>query len=133
MVSREDGYITLDFDPNEPPESYCHDCGVQFDNSFELVDHTLEEDEEFDPYYILPNGMKLLLGSLLRFIYNHSKEPEQIELITQSTYITLFAAEMGFDMIDELVEDMVVKSAMQNLDQNIEKLLSKETDEEGGA
>jgi hypothetical protein len=93
----------------------------------------MEDDEEFDPYYILPNGMKLLLGSLLRFMYKHSKEPEQIELITQSTYITLFAAEMGFDMIDELVEDMVVKSAMQDLDANIEKLLSKDKDEEGGA
>lgn len=122
-----------EFDPNEPPESYCHECDTQFDNSFDLVDHTLDEDEEFDPYYILPNGMKLLLGSLLRFMYNHSNEPEQIELITQSTYVTLFAAEMGFDMIDELVEDMVVKSAMQNLEQNIEKLLSKDTDEEGGA
>ena len=133
MVSREDGYLDLEFDPNEPPESYCHDCGIQFENSFELVDHTLDEDEEFDPYYILPNGLKLLLGSLLRFMYNHAEEPVQIKLITQSTYITLFAAEMGFDMIDELVEDMVVKSAMQNLDQNIEKLLSKETDEEGGA
>ncbi len=50
-------------------------------------------------------------------MYNHSEEPEQIKLITQSTYVTLFAAEMGFDMIDELVEDMVVKSAMQDLDQ----------------
>jgi hypothetical protein len=133
VVSREDGYLDLDFDPNEPPESYCHECDRQFNNSFELVDHTMEEDEEFDPYYILPNGMKLLLGSLLRFMYKHSKEPEQIELITQSTYITLFAAEMGFDMIDELVEDMVVKSAMQDLDANIEKLLSKDKDEEGGA
>jgi hypothetical protein len=40
---------------------------------------------------------------------------------------------MGFDMIDELVEDMVVKSAMQDLDASIEKLLTKDTDEEGGA
>lgn len=125
--------MTLEFDPNEPPESYCHDCNKQFDNSFELVDHTMNDDEEFDPYYILPNGFKLLLGSLLRFMYRKADEPEQIKLITQSTYITLFAAEMGFDMIDELVEDMVVKSAMQNLEQNIEKLLSKDTDEEGGA
>ncbi len=122
-----------DFDPNEPPESYCHECETQFENSFELIDHTLDDDEEFDPYYLLPNGFRLLLGSLLRFMYNHSEEPEQIKLITQSTYVTLFAAEMGFDMIDELVEDMVVKSAMQDLDASIEKLLTKDTDEEGGA
>lgn len=121
-----------EFDPEEPPESYCHDCDIQFDNSFELVDHTLEDEEEFDPYYPLPNGTKLLLGSLLRFMYNNSGRPEQIELISQSTYITLFAAEMGFDMIDELVEDMVVKSAMQDLDKDIEKLLTKDADEEGG-
>jgi hypothetical protein len=123
----------LEFDPNEPPESYCHECDVQFDNSFDLIDHTLEDDEEFDPYYPLPNGMQLYLGSLLRFMYHHAEEPEQIKLMAQSTYITLFAAEMGFDMVDELVEDMVVKSAMQNLDANIEKLLTKDTDEEGGA
>ena len=122
-----------DFDPNEPPESYCHECDTQFENSFELIDHTLEEDEDFDPYYVLPNGMKLLLGSLLRFMYNHSEEPEQIELITQSTYVTLFAAEMGFDMIDELVEDMVVKSELQNLDEELRKLLAKDDDGEGGA
>ena len=133
MVSRENGFLMDEFDPNEPPESYCHECDVQFDNSFELIDHTLDDDEEFNPYYLLPNGFKLLLGSLLRFIYNHADEPEQIELITQSTYVTLFAAEMGSDMIDELVEDMVVKSAMQNIDEVLRDLLSKDTDEEGGA
>ena len=123
----------MDFDALEPPESYCHECKTQFENSFELIDHTLEDDEEFDPYYALPNGFMLLLGSLLRFMYYHRNEPEKIALISQSTYVTLFASEMGYDMVDELVEDMVVKSELQNLDEELRKLLTKDNDGEGGA
>ena len=118
----------------EPPHNYCHDCHQQFEDSFQLVDHYLEEDEEFDPYYILPNGYKLLLGSLLRFMFNHADEPNQIRLITQSTYVTLFASENGYDLVDELVEDMVVKSALVDFDQNLARLLETDTnDDEGGA
>jgi hypothetical protein len=94
----------------------------------------MEDDEEFDPYYILPNGFKLLLGSLLRFMFNHAEEPEQIRLITQSTYVTLFASEMGYDLVDELVEDMVVKSALADFDKDLAKLLDKDpNDNESGA
>jgi len=107
---------------------------MQFEDSFELIDHHLEDDEEFDPYYILPNGYKLLLGSLLRFMFNNADEPDQIRLITQSTYVTLFASENGYDLVDELVEDMVVKSALVDFDQNLARLLETETnDDEGGA
>jgi hypothetical protein len=98
------------------------------------VDHYYEDDEEFDPYYILPNGYKLLLGSLLRFMYNNADVPEQIKLITQSTYVTLFASENGYSLVDELVEDMVVKSALVDFDQNLARLLETDTnDDEGGA
>lgn len=118
---------------DEPPHNYCNDCNETFENSFQLIDHTLEEDDEFDPYYLLPNGYKLLLGSLLRFMYNNANEPEQIKLITQSTYVTLFASENGYDLVDELVEDMIVKSALQNFDEDLEALLKKDTtDEEDG-
>ena len=118
---------------DEPPHNYCNDCNETFENSFQLIDHTLEEDDEFDPYYLLPNGFKLLLGSLLRFMYNNANEPEQIKLITQSTYVTLFASENGYDLVDELVEDMIVKSALQNFDEDLEALLKKDTtDEEDG-
>jgi hypothetical protein len=65
-------------------------------------------------------------------MYIHADEPEQIRMITQSTYVTLFAAENGYDLVDELVEDMIVKSAVQNIDEEIRKLLSKDTNEEGG-
>ena len=118
---------------DEPPHNYCNDCNETFDDSFQLIDHTLEEDDEFDPYYLLPNGFKLLLGSLLRFMYNNANEPEQIKLITQSTYVTLFASENGYDLVDELVEDMIVKSALHNFDEDLEALLKKDTtDEEDG-
>lgn len=121
----------MNFDIGGEPHNYCNDCDQEFEDSFELIDHVLDEDEEFDPYYVLPNGFKLQLGSLLRFFFAHAEDPEQIRLITQSTYVTLFAAENGYDLIDELVEDMVVKSAMQDLDEGLRDLLSKDTDEEG--
>lgn len=118
---------------DEPPHNHCNECNETFDDSFQLIDHTLYDDEEFDPYYLLPNGYKLLLGSLLRFMYNNADEPEQIKLITQSTYVTLFASENGYDLVDELVEDMIVKSALQNFDEDLEALLKKDTtDEEDG-
>lgn len=118
---------------DEPPHNYCNDCNETFENSFQLIDHTLEEDDEFDPYYLLPNGYKLLLGSLLRFMYNNASEPEQIKLITQSTYVTLFASENGYDLVDELVEDMIVRSALQHFDEDLEALLKKDiADEEDG-
>lgn len=118
---------------DEPPHNYCNECNETFDDSFQLIDHTLYEDEEFDPYYLLPNGFKLLLGSLLRFMYNNANEPEQIKLITQSTYVTLFASENGYDLVDELVEDMIVKSALQHFDEDLEALLKKDVaDEEDG-
>jgi len=122
--------VTFD---DEPPHNYCNDCNETFENSFQLIDHTLEEDDEFDPYYLLPNGYKLLLGSLLRFMYNNADEPEQIKLITQSTYVTLFASENGYDLVDELVEDMIVRSALQHFDEDLEALLKKDiADEEDG-
>jgi len=122
------------FEPNDDDEyNFCNECKQEFEDSFQLIDHVLEDDEEFDPYYLLPNGFKLHLGSLLRFFFAHAEDAQQIKMMTQSTYVTLFAAENGYDLMDDLVEDMVVKSAMQDLDKNIEKLLSKDTDEEGGA
>jgi uncharacterized protein YjaG (DUF416 family) len=116
------------------PHNYCNDCNKQFDDSFQLIDHLLEDDEDFDPYYILPNGYKLLLGSLLRFMFNNKDKPDQIALISQSTYVTLFASEMGYDLVDDLVEDMVVRSALVDFDKELKKLLERDTnDTEGGA
>lgn len=117
-----------------PPHNYCNECKTEFTDSFALIDHMLDDGEEFDPYLLLPSGFKLMLGSLLRFMYDNSEKPDQIKLITQSTYITLFASENGYDEVGELVEDMVVKSALQNFDKDLENLLTikDEADDEGG-
>lgn len=113
------------------PERYCHECKQEFADSFELIDHLLPEDEEFDPYYLLPNGFKLMMGSLLRYIHGHAEKPDKIRDLAQSTYVTLFAAEMEYDGVEELVEDLVVSQAMSGLDLELEKLL-RNNDNEGG-
>ena len=110
------------------PQRRCEDCNAEFEDSFQLIDHLLPEDEEFNPYYILPNGYKLLLGSLLRFFHYHATEPEQIQLIAQSTYVTLFSAELGYEATDELIQDMIVSSAMKDFDKSFNKLLEGEDD-----
>lgn len=113
------------------PERYCHECNQEFADSFELIDHLMPEDEEFDPYYLLPNGFKLMMGSLLRYIHGHAEKPDKIRDLAQSTYVTLFAAEMEYDGVEELVEDLVVSQAMSGLDLELEKLLRTD-DNEGG-
>ena len=115
------------------PERFCHECKQEFEDSFELIDHLLADDEEFDPYYLLPNGFKLMMGSLLRYLYGHADKPDKIRNLAQSTYITLFAAEMEYEGVGELVEDMVVSQEMHNLDEELEKLLRGPSDDEGGA
>ena len=111
---------------HELPYNTCNECGEKFDDSFQLVDHLLEDDEEFDPYLLLPNGFRLMLGSMLRFMYEHAEKPDQIKLITQSTYVTLFASENGYDLVDKLVEDMIVKSELEDFDESLAKLLEKD-------
>ena len=109
-----------------PVQTTCNECGAEFEDSFQLIDHVLEDDEEFDTYLLLPNGFRLMLGSMLRFIFKHAENPEQIKLITQSTYVTLFASENGYDLVDELVEDMIVNSELENFDESLKKLLEKD-------
>ena len=102
----------------------CPECGQQFDNVFEATDHLLEDDEEFDPALILPNGYRLMIGSLLRCIYRYAKEPERIEKIVQDTYMTLYSAEMNPDTVVEVIEDMIVDSSMVGLDDELKNLLA---------
>lgn len=102
----------------------CPECGERFENVFEATDHLLEDDEpEFDPALILPAGYKLMVGSLLRCIYRYAYDPEQIEEIVQSTYMTLYTAEKNPNTISEVVEDMIVDSNMQGIENEIEQLL----------
>lgn len=106
----------------------CPDCGQEFDDAFEVVDHLLEEDDEFDPALILPNGYKLMIGSLLKCMYRYAYEPDKIEEIVQSTYMTLFMAEMSAQGVNNMVADMIVNTSMEGIDEKYKKLISGESD-----
>ena len=101
----------------------CPECGQHFDNVFEATDHLLEDDEEFDPALVLPNGYRLMIGSLLRCMYRYAEQPEQIRKITQDTYMTLFMAETQHDVILDVIEDMIVGSCMVAIDDELKQLL----------
>lgn len=106
---------------------YCEECKRKFNDSFEFVDHFFEKsNEEFDPALVLPNGFKLMIGSLLRFIYKHADNEDTVKHLTQSVYITLFAADRDLDIVAEFVENMVVKTEMDKFDLSLKKLLEKE-------
>ena len=107
-------------DNKVPP---CPECGEQFDNVFQATDHLLEDDEEFDPSLILPNGSRLMIGSLLRCLYKYAERPEQVKVITQSAYMTLFTAETQPDAIKDIVEEMIIKSQMMEIDEELKQLL----------
>ena len=107
-------------DNKVPP---CPECGEQFDNVFQATDHLLEDDEKFDPSLILPNGARLMIGSLLRCLYKYAERPEQVKVITQSAYMTLFTAETQPEAIKDIVEEMIIKSQMMEIDDEIKQLL----------
>jgi len=105
------------------PIKPCPECGEHFDNIFEATDHLLEEDEEFDPALILPNGYRLMIGSLLRCFYRYADEPEKIKDVAQDTYLTLFTVEMEPSTVVEVIEDMIVGSSMAEIDDELKQLL----------
>lgn len=115
-------------DGKRPPYSYCEACQEEFDNAFEYVDHHLDDDiEEFDPYLLLPNGYKFMIGSLLRHIFENAHRPEEIRIITQSSYVTMFASEFNTKLVESLLENMVVDSEMVDFDDGLKQLLEEET------
>jgi len=109
-------------DKSIPP---CPDCGEHFENVFEATDHLLEDDEEFDPALVLPNGTRLMIGSLLRCLYKYADKPDQIKTITQSTYMTLFTAETQPEVIKDIVEEMIIESQMMEIDNELKQLLEE--------
>ena len=103
----------------------CPECGEHFENVFEATDHLLEDDEEFDPALVLPNGYRLMIGSLLRCMYRYADSPEHIKGITESTYMTLFTAETQPNVVRGLIEDMIVDTQMTDLDEELKNLLER--------
>jgi hypothetical protein len=113
----------------------CKLCGQEFDNIFEATDHLLDDAGErpFDPKLILPNGYTLMIGSLLRCIYDYANNPGEVKSIVQSTYATLYAAETSPGQMKAFIEDMVVHENMIDFDASLLELLEEEnTNEEDG-
>lgn len=100
----------------------CPECGERFESAFDAIDHLMEDDEEFDPTLILPNGYRLLVGSLLRGLYVNRHNPDFIKNITESTYATLFTAEFKPEVLGETVEDIIVETEMEKFDVQLKNL-----------
>jgi len=107
----------------------CSICGQQFDNIFDATDHLAEDEngEYFDPKLILPGGYQLLIGSLLRCIYEASTNPKNVRDITQSVYATLYAAESSPRKMKEYIENVVVNQEMRHIDKELAHFLTSET------
>ena len=103
----------------------CGICGQHFDNIFEATDHLIEDngEEEFNPKIVLPNGYTLLVGSMLRQLFESAENPEEVRTITQLTYGTLYAAESDIGLMKKLVEDAIIHEHMSLIDEEIEELL----------
>ena len=112
----------------------CKICGEQFDNIFDATDHLIENEngEYFDPKLILPGGYQLLIGSLLRCIYEASTSPRSVRDITQSVYATLYAAESTPRKMKEYIEDVVVSQEMRNIDKELVHFLTETDNKEDG-
>jgi hypothetical protein len=108
----------------------CNICGQQFDNIFDATDHLIDDENgvQFDPKLILPGGYQLLIGSLLRCIYESAGSPKSVRDITQSVYATLYAAESTPNKMKEYIEDVVVNQEMRHIDKELAHFLTSETD-----
>ena len=108
----------------------CNICGQQFDNIFDATDHLIDDEDgvQFDPKLILPGGYQLLIGSLLRCIYESAGSPKSVRDITQSVYATLYAAESTPNKMKEYIEDEVVNQEMRHIDKELAHFLTSETD-----
>ena len=110
----------FDYKKGELPR--CPECGQKFTDAFDAVNHMLEDDQEFDPALILPGGYKLMIGSLLRALFENRDDEKYVSEILQSAYITLFTAETNPEIIGETVEDIIVESVMEDFDGELNKL-----------
>lgn len=106
----------------------CKICGQHFDNIFDATDHLIEDngEEEFNPEIILPNGYRLLVGSLLRQLFESADNPEEVRTITQLTYGTLYAAETNVGLMKKLVEDAIIHEHMSDIDKELKRLLEED-------
>ena len=106
----------------------CGICGQHFDNIFEATDHLIEDngEEEFNPEIVLPNGYRLMIGNMLRQLFESADDPEEIRTITQLTYGTLYAAETNVGLMKKLVEDAIIHEHMSEIDDELKELLEED-------
>jgi hypothetical protein len=112
----------------------CKVCGEHFDNIFEATDHLIDDEngEYFDPKLILPGGYQLLVGSLLRCLYEVSNKPKEVKDIVQSVYATLYAAESSPKKMKKYIEDVVVNQEMRHIDNELVHFLREIKKEKDG-
>ena len=107
----------------------CSVCGTNFDNIFDAVNHLIEDDEDiFEPTYVLPSGYALMLGSLLEELYHHADEPDVIKDITETTFATLYAAQTDVVKMKDLVHEAIINQHMSSIDEELEQLLEEDKD-----
>lgn len=109
----------------------CKVCGTEFDNIFEAINHLMEDDEEiFEPTYVLPSGYALMLGSLLEELYYNADKPDVIRDITEITYATLYAAQTDVMKMKDLVHEAIINQHMSSIDEELEELLEENKDDD---
>jgi hypothetical protein len=102
----------------------CNYCGEKFNNIFEWTDHELDEDEPyFNPSLILPNGYKFMVGAFLRYVYSIAENTDEVKGVMEATYLALWKAEHEPDKVDKAIHNLIVSSAMQDLDKELKSLL----------
>ena len=107
----------------------CKVCGTEFDNIFDAINHLMEDDEEiFEPTYVLPSGYALMLGSLLEELYYNADKPDVIKNITEITYATLYAAQTDVIKMKDLVHEAIINQHMSSIDEELEELLEENKD-----
>ena len=111
----------------------CNICGQQFDNIFDATDHLIDDEDgvQFDPKLILPGGYQLMIGSLLRNIYQHARNNRQVKDIVEHTYATLYAAENNPRKMKKFIEDLIITTEMGVLEHEIRDFLSENNEKRG--
>ena len=112
--------MTKKYNEDIPP---CDLCGMHFSDAFEYVKHMLEDDDDFNPYLILPNSYRLMVGSKLRTLFDNADDPTIVRQVCESTYMTLFTAETEPHMLEEVITDLIVESSIADLDEDIKRIL----------
>lgn len=108
----------------------CKTCGQQFDNIFEAVAHMSDDENApvFDPKLILPGGYQLLIGTLLKSIYDNAGRNQAVKDIVSHTYATLYAAETSPRRMKRFIEDLIVSEEMSNFEDDIMEFLNNYKD-----